>query len=156
MTFIIDGGGASLDGRRLDSAGAGTWTAPLNQAIVLSNGAVFNNNGLLDAQDNSRIVAGVGAASSFNNNGTFRKSAGAGETEIRVPFTNNGTVDVQTGDRESVRRLDELFRRDDDADGRHVFDHRHIPVRRREHRHQRGDHRAERRRVSVPRPVLGR
>ena len=99
ISFNVAGGGLTLNGRRLDNAAAktATWTAPQNQAIVLSNGAVFNNHGLFDAQDNSRIANGSGAVSVFNNFGTFRKSAGTGISNVNVAFNNTGTVDVQVG-----------------------------------------------------------
>jgi hypothetical protein len=39
----------------------------------------------------------LGGASTFENAGTFRKSAGAGTTTVSIPFNNTGTVDVQAG-----------------------------------------------------------
>ena len=42
-------------------------------------------------------LVSAGTAGTFNNSGTFRKSAGTGTSTIANPFNNTGTVDVQTG-----------------------------------------------------------
>jgi hypothetical protein len=48
----------------------------------------MQGNGYLDYELNSEVVV---------NNGTFRKSAGSGNTVINVPFVNGGKVEAQTG-----------------------------------------------------------
>src|SRR4029079_5621030 len=60
--------------------------------------ATFINSGTWDTQSDVTIsnVLG-GATSSFNNSGTFKKTASTGTTTIGLPFTNSGTVSVQTG-----------------------------------------------------------
>ncbi len=61
-------------------------------------GSVINNTGTWDAQtDGAAIVNYYLGATSFNNSGTFKKSAGTGTTSISIAFTNTGTVDVQSG-----------------------------------------------------------
>src|ERR1039458_5562542 len=83
------------------------WTASLtnwgtihwsdSQTWWLYGGAIYNQpgalidmqgNGYLDYELNSEVVV---------NNGTFRKSAGSGNTVINVPFVNNAAVEVQSG-----------------------------------------------------------
>ncbi|MEK7213982.1 MAG: hypothetical protein AAB289_00080, partial [Chloroflexota bacterium] len=96
IAINLGGGGATLNGRRLDNAGLATWTNS-SPALNFSNGAVFNNNGTFDVQNDIAINNGGGAASVFNNIGTFRKSAGAGATDINVPFNNLGTVEARSG-----------------------------------------------------------
>jgi hypothetical protein len=83
------------------------WTASLtnwgtihwsdSQTWWLYGGAIYNQpgalidmqgNGYLDYELNSEVVV---------NNGTFRKSAGSGNTVINVPFVNGGKVEAQTG-----------------------------------------------------------
>jgi hypothetical protein len=85
----------SLGQRILNVNAATTYTG--TGTLTLSNGATINNNGTWDAQSDVTIAAGSGAGSSFKNFGTFRKSAGAGTTTVQPPFTNSGTVDVQSG-----------------------------------------------------------
>ncbi len=70
----------------------------------MNSGAVFNNQtgGTFDAQNDVQIFRGTGALSTFNNAGTFQKSAGTGTTTIGgasfpVAFNNTGTVTVLTG-----------------------------------------------------------
>src|SRR5205807_2570016 len=53
--------------------------------------------GVFDAQNDAGIFSNGGAASSFTNAGTFRKSAGAGTTTVGIDFVNTGTTDVRTG-----------------------------------------------------------
>ena len=50
------------------------------------------------ARDNDLSVFNLGGATSFNNQGTFRKSAGSGSSRFTVPFVNSGLADIQTGD----------------------------------------------------------
>ncbi len=99
IAFNVLGGGATLNGRRLDNARTATWTNLGQGNLFFSNGAIFNNNGIFEIQNNANILNNGGAASAFNNNGTFRKVVATGVTEIRIPFNNSntGVVDVQTG-----------------------------------------------------------
>ena len=92
--LTLDLGFPSLIGRRVDNNGTATWTG---NSLSFSNGAVFNNNGTFDDQIDNSFNDGGGAQSLFNNNGTFRKSVLGGTTTILTAFTNNGTIDVQTG-----------------------------------------------------------
>ncbi len=86
-----------LDGRTINNDGTITWMGA--DIIYVQNGAVINNRSLFDAQNNSSFYWNGGAASTFNNTGTFRKSAGAGTTYFssNVIFNNSGTVNTQVG-----------------------------------------------------------
>jgi hypothetical protein len=87
----------TLDGRTLNNAG--TASSSDTYGIFASNGAIFNNlaTATWDIQSDEALAWGFGAAPTFNNAGTFRKSGGTSTTGISVPFNNTGTVDVQTG-----------------------------------------------------------
>src|SRR5207237_318408 len=85
----------NLDTRTFNNAGTATWTGTSD--IYLSNGAQFNNSGTFDAQNNQRLLFIGGAPPSFNNSGTFRKSAGAGTTYMTTAFNNVGATSLLTG-----------------------------------------------------------
>lgn len=66
--------------------------------IFLTSAAALNNQSLWNATGNNSISFAGGVNSTFTNTGTFRKSAGAGNTTISgVNFVNSGTIDAQTG-----------------------------------------------------------
>ncbi len=81
--------------RTLNNPGAATWTG--TGAVRLGSGAVINNTGLWDAQNDAAVTVSLATPRTFNNMGTFRKSAGSGTTTVSVTFNNSGTVEVQTG-----------------------------------------------------------
>ncbi len=86
------------NGRTLTCTGTTNWTAGVNLGLWTGTGSVINNSGTWDAQvDGGAIVNHYGGATSFNNTGTFKKSAGAGTTSVSISFTNSGTVDAQSG-----------------------------------------------------------
>ncbi len=62
-------------------------------------GSKFENNGTFNATDEADIVYtnNGGSPGSFTNAGTFNKSGAGTTTEIFSPFTNTGTVDVNSG-----------------------------------------------------------
>jgi len=90
--------GGSLSGVTLNNYGAATWSG--GPDIGLGNGAVFNNEpgASFDAQANDRFDwNGNGAVPAFNNlPGASFVSAG-GLTQMGLAFTNDGTVDDQSG-----------------------------------------------------------
>ncbi|MDQ5823060.1 MAG: S-layer homology domain-containing protein [Chloroflexota bacterium] len=96
-TLSISGSAAkTLNSRTLNNQGTATWLG--TGAINLEAGAIINNSGLFDAQNNATLAAPAPAA--FRNTGTFRKSGSTGITTIasNVRFENNGgTVDVAGG-----------------------------------------------------------
>lgn len=66
--------------------------------IFLTSAAALNNQSLWNATGNNSISFGGGVNSTFTNTGTFRRSAGAGNTTISgINFVNSGTIDAQTG-----------------------------------------------------------
>jgi hypothetical protein len=68
--------------------------------INCDNSPVIDNYGLLDAQANATLFGRQSSGHAvINNYGTFRKSAGTGNSTVDVNtiFTNTGTLDVQTG-----------------------------------------------------------
>jgi hypothetical protein len=87
-------GGPTVDNRALDNAGVATLTGTLN--ITSLNGATFTNLvGATFQADADVTFGGVGAT--FQNAGTFHKSAGSGITNMTVPFNNSGSVQIDTG-----------------------------------------------------------
>ncbi len=99
MTLSSSGGIELLNGRTLDNNAMANWTGNGNN-IYLANAAVWNNgvNGVLDSQNAGQgINNNGGAASTFNNAGTFELTTGATTVTVSVPFNNTGSVSVQTG-----------------------------------------------------------
>jgi hypothetical protein len=91
---------------------AGTSTRALNNATLVNDGSVqwantgsvglggaslLHNRGLFDAQADGSLS--VNGSSQLLNEGTLRKSAGAGTSSFAgsAAFTNRGVIDVQTG-----------------------------------------------------------
>ena len=95
----ISGGSIKdLRGRTIDNLGTTTWTGTGD--IRSGNGAVFNNlaDAVFDVRNDEPFRGDLGgAASVFNNVGTFRKSVTTGVTSINLFFNNTGTVDVDSG-----------------------------------------------------------
>lgn len=80
--------------------GTFAWQAS-SGGLVVQNGANIHNVGTWDARGDAAVVYGGGASTTFTNDGTLRKSAGNGVTQIgnsaASTFVNNGTIDAQTG-----------------------------------------------------------
>ncbi|MGE0860556.1 MAG: choice-of-anchor D domain-containing protein, partial [Gammaproteobacteria bacterium] len=112
VTVLANGGdlsGIGLDaGRTLESRGTVRWlggTLQLNESSTGGAGRFVNAEGaLFDAQNNNSVAAtnfadindlpGTGV---FLNQGTFRKSAGAGVTTLSAAFANEGALEVNSG-----------------------------------------------------------
>lgn len=81
------------------SAGTVNWLSSSGNLSFISSSVA--NNGLWDAQGDAALVYGGGAASTFTNTGTLRKSAGLGTTQMGnstlLSIVNSGIVDAQTG-----------------------------------------------------------
>ncbi len=78
----------------LTNAGTITYAAPGPFGLA---GPLHNLvGGLVDVQWDGGLF-NSGPAGEFVNEGSFRKSAGAGTTECQVPFLNRGTVDIPSG-----------------------------------------------------------
>ncbi len=95
---IGTGGLKYFDGTVSDFTNAGTvnWNA---DALYLQSGVNLVNHGLWNATADNSLLYNGGAAPSFTNHGTFRKSGGAGATTVggTTGFVNHGTLDAQTG-----------------------------------------------------------
>jgi len=94
---INGGGNKFFNGVTLtNQSGLVNWNA---DSLFMTSGAVVNNAGLWDAKSDNALVYGGGALPTFNNTGTFRKSAGAGVTTIggTIAFVNSGIIDAQSG-----------------------------------------------------------
>src|SRR5262249_2831908 len=87
----------SLSGRALDNAGAAVWSG--SGGVFTSGGASFTNlaGASLDLQSDAHFVWNSGAAPTFTNQGTLKKSAGGGTSTFDGAFHNTGTVDVRSG-----------------------------------------------------------
>lgn len=97
-------GGVSFRGTTVNNSATATWTGEGN-GLGMYNGATFNNlaGALFDAQNDDALLGGAGSDGTFNNAGTFRKSAGTNDTFFwysyspGVTFNNTGLLDVQSG-----------------------------------------------------------
>ncbi len=90
-----------LDSRQINNAGTATWTGSgLISVYSYSARSVINNSGLFEVRSDSQLNAEYAYdGSTFNNSGTFRKTASNGTTSLRgvLTFSNTGTVEVQSG-----------------------------------------------------------
>ena len=104
-TVIPTGGSFDLSGpplkiltqRTLNLAGDGVWTGSGN--VQLGNGAVFNNGGNFEIQNDASIQVIVGGLQPrLTNSGTIHKSAGAGTTIFSgLRFENSGELLLTSG-----------------------------------------------------------
>src|SRR5262249_19828884 len=87
----------ALDARTLRNLGHILWSGPND--LTLSDGASLVNapGATFTVQNGRSILAGPGATSLLSNAGTFIKSTSADTATLNVPFTNTGTLQVQTG-----------------------------------------------------------
>ena len=101
--ILLDPAGATffLDGRTMINAlgQTATWSGN-GSSVEMEDGAVFNNLGTFLAETTGLVEQGAGAASSFNNQGTFTRSTSTGSVNFDSGVSFNsagGSVDVQTG-----------------------------------------------------------
>ncbi|HET9300743.1 MAG TPA: hypothetical protein VFO11_12420, partial [Candidatus Polarisedimenticolaceae bacterium] len=83
-------------GRTLSTSGSIDWTG--SGSVRVGGGAKIINNGTWTLQSDA-FLSDLGSAGTFANTSgaTFRKAAGAGTSQIVVPFTNAGTVRASAG-----------------------------------------------------------
>ncbi|MCI0682029.1 MAG: LamG domain-containing protein, partial [Gemmataceae bacterium] len=97
--MAITAAGWSIAQRTLNVSGTATVTG--SGEIQLNSGAVVNNlpGATFDLQSDADLRWALGATPGvFNNQGTLRKSAGAGESRFdQVTLNNTGAVEVQAG-----------------------------------------------------------
>jgi hypothetical protein len=92
----------TLDARTLDNAGTATWSPVIDGegGLVLANGSVLTNlaGATFHIGGNASITGSLLNPGIFDNAGTLRATpSSANTTSIGVPFSNSGTVDVQSG-----------------------------------------------------------
>jgi hypothetical protein len=98
VNFVANGTAEINGASTVNVSGGATLTGTGN--FNLYNGGTLNNlsGSLFDVQNDGSITnLGAGAAPSFSNAGTFRKSGGTGTSTVSVPFTNTGTVEGKSG-----------------------------------------------------------
>jgi hypothetical protein len=95
-SLTLSGASESLDGRTLNNAATGqaVWSSG---TIFGANGARIVNDGLFVNGFDGTLVYQTGTLPVFDNTGEFRKSAGAGTTQVGFAFNNTGTARVNTG-----------------------------------------------------------
>jgi hypothetical protein len=94
-TLTISGNSSEvLDTRTFNNGGAGTWSGSNN--FYGYNGAVFNNQatGSLTLSADLSLFWGGGVQPTFNNAGTFTKSAGTSTSNIQFYWAGAGPLNV--------------------------------------------------------------
>ncbi|HEX3149487.1 MAG TPA: RHS repeat-associated core domain-containing protein [Gemmataceae bacterium] len=92
-----------LDGATVTNDGTITWGGTGNLAF-LHTSAVRNSGIIHDLADHAATFSGAtGESAVLQNSGQFVKEAGAGTTDIGIPFDNTGRLQVESG---SVRLSD--------------------------------------------------
>ena len=99
MLINPTGGNFNLDGRTVNNAAGqtATWTGSVDDFIEASDGSVFNNLGTFLVDGLALYEgSGIGAASSFNDVGTFITTANTANAGFNVSFNvARGSVDVK-------------------------------------------------------------
>jgi len=90
-SFSIRGG--TISDKELSNNATANWKTG---NLTLSNSAVFENNGTFNANATTTMTGSVTA--DFVNNGTFIKNTTDTTTTMNVPFTNNGSIEVNAGE----------------------------------------------------------
>ena len=94
-TTKLDGADKVLAGRTFDANGPVNWNG--TGLLTLSNGATFNNNATMTVSNDFQMIGTGTGPNTFNNAGTFTKSAGNITGFITTIFNNSGTVNVDSG-----------------------------------------------------------
>jgi choice-of-anchor C domain-containing protein len=100
--LVLSGSSAKYLESTLTNFGVVTWTGTGNLSIYNDHGTytggVYNQGGgLFQIQNDQVIVCACYGYEFFNNQGTLEKSVASNTTTIAVPFTNTGTLNVQSG-----------------------------------------------------------
>lgn len=92
--------GFNISGRTLVNTAAALWTNTQGgvMSLDMSGGAVLSNapGGIFDMDGNGTIGFSTGGAAVVNA-GTLLKTGASSTSTLSVPFTNNGTVELQSG-----------------------------------------------------------
>jgi hypothetical protein len=81
-------------GRRLETNGTTTWSAGDIASCTSGLNCVIANTGTWDIQSNQSMTMAYGGTTTFVNDGTVRKTAGAGVTSIAAAMNNASLVDI--------------------------------------------------------------
>ncbi len=90
------GGGTKTVNRSLEHMGIAVWGGS-GTFRINGNGEFTNLPGALFDVVDDAVMTWIGSPGVFRNQGTFRKSAGPGLTQVVTAFDNSDTVEVQTG-----------------------------------------------------------
>ena len=91
---IVGGGNKFFSGVTLTNQGGQvSW----GDSFYMQNGATIANQALWTSAGDFTIFNNGGATSTFNNSGTFRKTAGVSSTIGNIAFVNSGVIDAQAG-----------------------------------------------------------
>jgi len=93
----ITGAALPLDGATLQTSATGISSIEGAGLLVLSNGAVLNNEGTFSLLNNNAISAGDASAVHFDNSGTLNRDYQTDTFYINVPFNHSGTLNLNTG-----------------------------------------------------------
>lgn len=87
-------GQKTIDTRLVHNTSLSSWSGG---NIVMGNGAILANSGVLNASGAGAIQHGFGSAPRIENSGTFSKTGGPGVIDITTAFDNSGQVSVAFG-----------------------------------------------------------
>ncbi|MFN7965043.1 MAG: hypothetical protein U0V87_05075 [Acidobacteriota bacterium] len=84
-------------GRTLNNTATATYTG--SGSLGVEGGSAINNSGMWDCQSDHLYTFVNGTRGLFNNlaTGTFKKSAGIGETNMSLQMRNSGAIEVLSG-----------------------------------------------------------
>jgi len=91
-----------VSARTVNNAGTATWVSDGTDIRASAGASVFNNTGIFNALNNNalnpaRIVNSGGTLTVNNQAGGTLNASGAETTEFNVPFSNAGTVNLNSG-----------------------------------------------------------
>jgi hypothetical protein len=92
-SFTITGSGIHRSDATITNNGTITQSSTASPSISQINNQA---GALYDIINDTGLTTNFGAGA-VANAGTFRKSAGTGSSDIDVPFTNSGTIDIHSG-----------------------------------------------------------
>ena len=93
-TGVLNLQGSFFLNRVLNSSGQINWT---NGDVFLNSGTL-NNNNVFTGTSANHALADNGGTNSFTNSGTVNANPGIGNyEELRLPFNNSGSINVQSG-----------------------------------------------------------
>ncbi len=97
--ITYNNGNVFLYGRTLNNAGVATWGTGSGYNFYLGYGAVVNNTstGTWNYTNDYPVLNTTTGGGTFNNAGTFEKTAGTGTTTVNAGFTNTNSVLGQSG-----------------------------------------------------------